>query len=536
MTEYFYRKIGSPDFEFSPNPKILFPVWLTNKFYPDALYYDSIKGEIEYYDGNYNAFVVSNPKFLPVEVSNIPFCPKLTCVSYDPLREYEGNGSVCIEDFDLNQMEAYLKHRYAKQRYEYDKANLKDENKLSKEVFGVHLESNVEELTFKLHVQTLFIKELQYDYYLLFDLRKGKLISSSLDNMTHEKWKKAERRYQFYNLFLKDFQKRYIPQNLRDHIFYSFLKIVAAFTNISYDSLCLRYRNSQNKRCLFEMYRLTMLPFEPGLWTVIKTHNFTSRQKAFNYQRTDSQIFKNFCKQFNIRNTKTVRRCFAGRPNTLITYLTLKACGFTDINLFNRVLENEKYYNIFDTADFDAIKFFSLYSIEKRGQKATMNTLLKISYDINAVDGLEMFHRYFYKIPEILRNDILYDGFTRVNHDALAQISYQSHHTNKVFQYSPSQQSLCDSIGPYDFFLPKDRYQLCEIGCTLHNCVASYDYSILKKQSTIICVKKEGKYKICIELCGKNIIQELGDKNKMPSEEEKKILDEWHLRHNLISS
>ena len=194
MTEYFYRKIGSPDFEFSPNPKILFPVWLTNKFYPDALYYDSIKGEIEYYDGNYNAFVVSNPKFLPVEVSNIPFCPKLTCVSYDPLREYEGNGSVCIEDFDLNQMEAYLKHRYAKQRYEYDKANLKDENKLSKEVFGVHLESNVEELTFKLHVQTLFIKELQYDYYLLFDLRKGKLISSSLDNMTHEKWKKAERR------------------------------------------------------------------------------------------------------------------------------------------------------------------------------------------------------------------------------------------------------------------------------------------------------------------------------------------------------
>ena len=46
--------------------------------------------------------------------------------------------------------------------------------------------------------------------------------------------------------------------------------------------------------------------------------------------------------------------------------------------------------------------------------------------------------------------------------------------------------------------------------------------------------KKEGKYKICIELWGKNIIQELGDKNKMPSEEEKKILDEWHLRHNLI--
>ena len=55
-----------------------------------------------------------------------------------------------------------------------------------------------------------------------------------------------------------------------------------------------------------------------------------------------------------------------------------------------------------------------------------------------------------------------------------------------------------------------------------------------RQREGIAIAKKEGKYKICIELWGKNIIQELGDKNKMPSEEEKKILNEWHLRHNLI--
>ena len=66
MTEYFYRKIGSPDFEYSAQPKIIFPVWLPNKFRPAPLYYNSAKGDLEYYDGNYNAFVAENPKLLPV--------------------------------------------------------------------------------------------------------------------------------------------------------------------------------------------------------------------------------------------------------------------------------------------------------------------------------------------------------------------------------------------------------------------------------------------------------------------------------------
>ena len=333
----------------------------------------------------------------------------------------------------------------------------------------------------------------------------------------------AKKSYHFYNIFLKDFEKKYIPQNLKDHIFYSFLKIVAAFTNISYENLCERYCHTVEKRCLFEMYRLTMLPYEPGLWTVINNKScFTPRLKAFSYQRTDPKVFKNFCQHFDIRNTKTIRRCFASRPNTLITFLILKECGFTDINLYNRVLRKEEYYNIFDTTDFDAIKFFARYSIEKRGQKATLNTLLKTITDMNSQDALDMFYRYFYKVPEALRQDILYDGFTTVNHDALAQISYQCQHANKVFRYSPEQTALCDSINGYDFFLPKDRYQLCEIGCTLHNCVASYDENIVKNRCTIVCAKKDGHYKICIEICGREVIQELGNQNKKPSEEEEK--------------
>lgn len=533
MTEYFYRKIGSPDFEFSAQPKVILPVWLPNKFYPQALYYNNAIGKVETYDGNYNAFVAANQNLLPVEVVRTPFLSKLSIVSYDPLRQYENNSEICIEDFDFKQMSAYLEHRYARQRYEFDRANLKDENKLSKAVYGLYLESNIENLTFRIHVQTLFGKDLQYDYYLLFDLQKGKVLSYSYDNLTREKWKYSKESYHFFNMYLKGFQERYIPQNLTDHIFYSFLKIVSSFTNISYERLCQRYRNSPNKRCLFEMYRLTMLPYEPGLWTVLNNPNLKARIKSFNYERSDSSIFKKVCSYLEIRNTRTLRRTFARRPNIIVVFVNLKDCGFTDINLYNRVIEDEEFCKVFQSID-ESITFFTRYCIERRGEKATLNMLFKGANDMNFTDALDMFYRYFYKLPESLIKDILYDGFTRVNHDALAEISYQCQHKNKVFKYSLAQQTLCDSISGYDFILPKDSYQLCEIGCSLHNCVASYDESILKKQCTIVCAKREGKYKICIELWGKNIIQELGDKNKMPSEEEKKILDEWHLRHNLI--
>ena len=73
MTEYFYRKIGSPDFEFSAQPKVIHPVWLPNKFYPQALYYNNAIGKVEAYDGNYNAFVAANQNLLPVEVVRTPF-------------------------------------------------------------------------------------------------------------------------------------------------------------------------------------------------------------------------------------------------------------------------------------------------------------------------------------------------------------------------------------------------------------------------------------------------------------------------------
>ena len=89
---------------------------------------------------------------------------------------------------------------------------------------------------------------------------------------------------------------------------------------------------------------------------------------------------------------------------------------------------------------------------------------------------------------------------------------------------------LEDDIDSYSFRLPKDSYQLCEIGTTLHNCVASYGKSVLQKECAIVYTQKDGQYKICIEGRGKEIVQKRIDRNESPGEEENSVLEIWHER------
>ena len=148
-------------------------------------------------------------------------------------------------------------------------------------------------------------------------------------------------------------------------------------------------------------------------------------------------------------------------------------------------------------------------------------------------DAMEMFQKYFRHIPKQLRKDILKDGFTTFNHDALANLTYRVKNKKITFKYSQIQQALEDDIDGYSFRLSKNSFQLCEIGTALHNCVASYAEKVSKNESTIVYVTKDDKYQICIEIQYNEIIQERTDRNAAPSSEEIIILQKWHERHGL---
>ena len=72
---------------------------------------------------------------------------------------------------------------------------------------------------------------------------------------------------------------------------------------------------------------------------------------------------------------------------------------------------------------------------------------------------------------------------------------------------------------------------MCEIGTALHNCVASYAEIVEGKECTIVYAEKDGQYKICIKVRGKDVCQERIDRNEAPTGEEKAVLSKWHERH-----
>ncbi len=542
MIEYYYRKIGTVDFEKSSEPKTVLPIRLKNMYEKEQQYFCSETQKWKTFSGDYDSLIADSPQLVPAEFIQTLIYPKFPEFHYDPIIETEVIDSVYpsnfyLESLNASQLSEYMDYVEKKHRYNFYLQNCKDSENMEKNNFSIFLETDEENLSLR-----ITIKSFGYDYIpasipdgepniipivednsVCFDLKNG-TIEGCLSDIS----------------VLKRFESEKIPKALRKHIFQIFLELVQRFTKIPYESLLERYCEVLDKYNFEEIFKLTKLPYEPDLYIVLSSGEFEKRKTRFNYTREDPNIYAKFCEKLGIQNTKTVRRCFNKRPQSLLTYLQLKDCGFTDINLYNRVLGNKKYYSFIDGTKLKPLKFFTLYSIKERGEIATMNTLLKCREETSEFDlfderdSLEMFERFFEHIPETLRNDILRDGFTRFNHDALSNISYRCLYKNRTFNYSAEQRALCDNIDGYEFCLPENTYHLLEIGTALHNCVATYDDSVLKKYCTIVYAKKDGEYKICIEVHGNIIIQERTNHNEKPSDSEQKVLDEWHLRHKLL--
>ena len=554
VTEYFYRIPGTIGFKHCSSEKIIVPVRPKNDFCKNASYYSFSENEWKSFDGNLEALNAKfGDDFILAEFVNTPVEPSGFVFRYDPIMKFAEpeKGDFDIEDLDASQMKDYLEQRYKVQKFHFDARNFKDPEGIEKDYYGIRVESDEKNLTLKISALHFvrdqkkvsseekldacnFTPELDEDS-IFYDIKNGRVDIKLRNDNENEAKIKMERKNKgdFYKLAFDEvtlaaFCARKISGSTLSFIFEKFISLAEKFSEISYDGF-----KNQKKNPLIIMYKITMIPYEPMLYQVLKNRSFIDHKKKFNYKRTDANVFKKFCRKMKIKNTKILRRCYLERPEVLLTSMNIRECGFKDINLFNRVLENSEYCNVFDDIELKSLVFFCRYAIKKRGQLSAMNLLLKDGYEKS--DAIEMFARYFGDVPEILRADILKDGFTRFNHDALSNISYQAKNKNCVFQYSANQKELEDKIEGYQFLLPKDSYQLCEIGTALHNCVVSYVDKIKNNDCTIVYAQKDGEYKICIEVRENEIKQELTDHNAKPSEEEIKILDEWHVRHGLVN-
>ena len=562
---YFYRKFGTADFILSEKEKKIIPVRIKNQFLPDNLVYNWSNNIWEKAD----SIPEENDEILPAEFVEFPVrSVKPSFSGHGVLSDERG---FSIEDLSPCEMADYCAWKREESRYFFNSRNFKDANDSQKDYFGAELCVDEEKLTLSLTFKKFARKELEGRDYMnrhidskfpvysseaierpsfisetiFFDMKQGN-ISFDFDSNS-EPWRLKQNSHKEFLPFelhdkilqlLGNLEFYFYPESVLCTAYKKLSELAKKFTGLSEAPATINYLSEENTkpRYLSEMYVLTKLPCEPNLYEVLMNKELNDLKFNFKYDRSDTKILASFLQKAHLKDYRILRKVYAKHPIVLLLCMRLHDSGFRDINLYNRVIESEENREEIRHLDRKSLVFFSKYSIKKRGQLSTMNTILRKSEDVDYFmkdDAFCMFRSYFRHIPEELRKDILEDGFTRFNHDALCKVSFSTENRSITFKYSGEQKKLEDDIDGYSFRLPKTNMQMCEIGTALHNCVASYAEIVEGKECTIVYAKKDGEYKICIEVRGKEVCQERIDRNEAPTGEEKAVLSKWHERHGL---
>ena len=562
-TIYFYRDLNSSDFIKTGMEKKIIPVLKKNQYNASNYIYDESEKK---WNESENLPDESDDSIL-VEFAEIPFQPVKPVFTGNSF--FTHSSEIDMEDLSADEMQEFLNWREKQKRFSYMRENFYDKEGVSKEYSGARILVDYKKLTLKLsfmmfdrkpskkETTPLFEEPLLKEESIFFDMKNGNLSCDfsntiyKLDELFASKRGREKKNlpYQQHKKilhFLREFETKKLPSVILKAAHEKLCLLAQKYTGLAnppslYGSV-IENRNTEKKRYLSEMYIFTKLPCEPLLYGILMNKELYDIKFHFRYSRKDTKVLNRFLRKAHIKNYRTLRKAFSENPQILISYMRLHDAGFKDINYYNRIIESENNIDEINRPNRKSFVFFCKKCIKLRGVIPCMNLLLKKTYDedgdedwFEKSDGMDMFARYFEHLPEVLVKDILKDGFTKFNHDALSNFSYQLENKNIVFKYSMEQKSLEDDIDGYSFCLPKDSYQLCEIGTALHNCVASYGEGVQKKECTIVYVQKDGQYKICIEVRGKEIVQERIDRNASPGEEEKLVLKKWHERHALRS-
>ena len=562
---YFYRKFGTADFVLSEKEKKIIPVRIKNQFLPDNLVYNWSNNIWEKAD----SIPEENDETFPAEFVEFPVrSVKPSFSGHGVLSDERG---FSIEDLSPCEMADYCAWKREESRYFFNSRNFKDANDSQKDYFGAELCVDEEKLTLSLTFKKFARKELEGRDYMnrhidskfpvysseaierpsfisetiFFDMKQGNISfdfdSNSepwrLKQNSHKEFLPFERHNKILQL-LGNLEFYFYPQSVLCAAYKKLSELAKKFTGLSEAPATINYLSEENTkpRYLSEMYVLTKLPCEPNLYEVLMNKELNDLKFNFKYDRSDTKVLGSFLQKAHLKDYRILRKVYAEHPIVLLLCMRLHDSGFRDINLYNRVIESEENREEIRHLDRKSLVFFSKYSIKKRGQLSTMNTILRKSENVDYFmkdDAFCMFRSYFRHIPEELRKDILEDGFTRFNHDALCKVSFSAENRSITFKYSGEQKNLEDDIDGYSFRLPKTNMQMCEIGTALHNCVASYAEIVEGKECTIVYAEKDGEYKICIEVRGKEVCQERIDRNEAPTGEEKAVLSKWHERHGL---
>lgn len=290
--------------------------------------------------------------------------------------------------------------------------------------------------------------------------------------------------------------------------------------------------------------------------------------------RVDS--YRELCKYLAIDNPPpSLRKAYVRNPESILVYVFLRQCGFRDINIIRRFFYREDIfgYRLLDmrynaivgmlsirgTGAYDMACFqrYCHWLLRHRSEKAIAPRILRWSnenFTYAALDTLRMFVEAGLDNNEDLIDQAVYrrllnDGLTQEVHDALVDELFIARpavvnryrnargtvrRKNTVYEYKDKELALETTLEEYTFHLPKDTNELHKWGNLFHNCVASYDASVISKWSLIIAMKAQEKFVACIEVRQGRITQALGYCNQKLPADYRAVIAEWAKRNKIF--
>lgn len=278
------------------------------------------------------------------------------------------------------------------------------------------------------------------------------------------------------------------------------------------------------------MKAICQYPYEPN-FSLIKAQ--CSESGLDLGDRCNPNGFNEFCSRYKIQNCKTLRKLYTENPAMLIYFYSVLKCGFKDVNIIFKMIKSEQFQLLFENTNTSFL-FFMKYALKYRSEKSVWNLFLNIKSYQEANDIMHMFLEYSEYLPSEIKNRLVYEGFTKYNHDVLAKNITHLNEKKIEFKYTMSQLELEDEVMGYKFKLPENTQKLKELGDEMNNCVAGYRGRILAQSSTIVYAEKDSKKRICIEIRNNHVIQSFAPGNHLLAGIEKKVLNQWKEKKNLV--
>lgn len=428
-----------------------------------------------------------------------------------------------------------------------------DENGVSRDLAYVRV---VENITLnQIHVELVFLDRIRAQnrkkcipsklfntairFEFTFDIKQNNSVVRCLSgNMPHDKDKLVS-------------SVETLPKNVADFIADRARSIIRRNWG---STLTLDYHDSG-----FAAVRAMMdFPFEPGLHDIkcaINGYDYrhcTERfdnNRRFNIGRFDMNGYNSLCDFLEIKSFGSLRKAYQQNPVSLLSYKGLSSCGFTDKNLIMKAIGEEVGKLFMWTSSFNLcfLNRFCHTVIRVRGEKPALTLISKNMRDAERIGRPELCRdtaMFFARIldhqvslPETLFKDLMQNGLTKNNHDALMELDYMTTHKVVEFKYRKKELALEDEIDGYTFRLPKDSKQLYEIGQNLHNCVGGYQDRIFRRECLVVYAMKDGHYRLCIEVRDlRQVWQQRANFNSDPKGADAIVMQKWRSAHKLSFS